>query len=215
MDSSGSTGQGKSKRVPVGHLDEYPDNPRRRNVDVLRESLRINGQYRPLVVQASTMTVLAGNHTLQAARAEGWKSVDCWIVDVDDTQAKRIVLADNRTADIGGYDDTALADLLRDIDGLAGTGYDQDALDDLLASLGQIEETMPESFTGDYAETQAETETRRNTGIPRVSQGYREVILVLKVDQLQMFNERIDELKKAWGTESTSDTVLEAVQRCS
>ena len=61
----------KTEQVPLEKLSPYPYNARRGNVEVIRESLRVNGQYKPIVVQKSTGHVLAGNHTLEAARAEG------------------------------------------------------------------------------------------------------------------------------------------------
>lgn len=124
------------RSVPVGELTPHPDNARTGNVDMIAESLATNGQYRPIVVQRSTMHVLAGNHTLQAALALDWLTIEAVIVDVDDEQAKRILLVDNRANDVASYDDAALADLLRslaDTDGaLLGTGYTADDLADLL-----------------------------------------------------------------------------------
>jgi ParB-like chromosome segregation protein Spo0J len=122
----------KIERVPVDSLTLYPGNPRVGNIDAIAESLRENQQYAPLVVQASTRHVLAGNHTLKAARKLGWAEVDVVLVDVDDPQAARIVLSANRTADLGGYDDDALAQLLASLDGdYAGTGYTPEDLDAL------------------------------------------------------------------------------------
>lgn len=106
-------------------------------MDAIKASVEENGQYKPLVVQKSTMRVLAGNHTLEALKASGATSVPVYLIDVDDERAKRIVLADNRTSDVAAYDDALLAELLKDLQqtkgGLAGTGYDEDALAQLLA----------------------------------------------------------------------------------
>ena len=116
------------ERVQLGKLRPYPGNARRGDVDAIAESLSVNGQFRPLVVQRSTGYVLAGNHTLQAAQRLHWSAVDVTYLDVDDAAARRIVIADNRTADLGGYDDRALLALLRDLgeDSLAGTGYGEE-----------------------------------------------------------------------------------------
>lgn len=125
---------------PVAGLHTYYRNPRQGDLASIRESLRVNGQYRPLVGNRGTHTgrpreVLAGNHTLMAAREEGWSHVVvCW-VDVDDDHAARIVAADNRTADLGDYDEQLLAELLGDLPDLAGTGYDEDDLDRLVRDL--------------------------------------------------------------------------------
>jgi DNA modification methylase len=126
-------------RVPVDTLKCYPGNPRRGNLAAIKESLQTNGQYRPIVVNRRTNEVLAGNHTLRAARELGWAEIAASFVDVDEEAAARIVLVDNRTNDLAGYDSEALAELLGELPELAGTGYDRDDLDALLAELGRAE----------------------------------------------------------------------------
>ena len=59
-------------RVPVASLVPYGANPRHGDVDGIATSLEVNGQYRPIVVRSGTNEVLAGNHTLLAARQPGW-----------------------------------------------------------------------------------------------------------------------------------------------
>ncbi len=135
------------ERHPVGDLRTFHTNPKHGDVEAIAESLRINGQYRPIVVNRGTYTnrpmeVLAGNHTLMAHRllcerhgGETWGEIDCWVIDVDDDQASRIVLADNRTADLGMYDNDILLELLGSLDdeiGLDGTGYTEDYVNALL-----------------------------------------------------------------------------------
>lgn len=103
-----------SMAVPVSELRPYQGNPRRGDIEAIKESLETNGQYRPVVANRRTGEVLAGNHTLQAAKALGWPEIAVTWVDVDEEQAARIVLVDNRTNDLAGYDEAALADLLVD-----------------------------------------------------------------------------------------------------
>jgi hypothetical protein len=90
-------------------------------------------------VQRSSGHVLAGNHTLKAAKALGWKEIAATFVDCDDDRALRILLADNRTNDLATYDDNALADLLKELAtsdlGFIGSGYDGDDLDRILQDL--------------------------------------------------------------------------------
>lgn len=124
---------------PLEALQPYHRNPRRGNVEAIAESLERLGQYRPIVVNVGTHTgrpreVLAGNHTLLAARHLGWEKIDGVTVDVDDDTAARIVVVDNRTADLAENDDEALAALLSDLPDLAGTGYDEGDLEALLTS---------------------------------------------------------------------------------
>jgi len=116
-------------------LTPHPRNPRNGDTDAIGDSIRHNGLYRPLYVQRSTGHVLAGNHTYQAALELGATLLPVLWLDVDDDEATRILLTDNRTADIGQYDDALLLDVLRDIAthdaGLLGTGYTPDDLDHL------------------------------------------------------------------------------------
>ena len=119
--------------VPIDAVSPVKGNPRRGNIEAIAESLDRNGQYRPIVVNKRTQSILAGNHTYAAAKRLGWKRIAVTFVDVDEDDAARIVLADNRTADLGDYDEPALLKILRrfDADGLVGTGYDIDFANDL------------------------------------------------------------------------------------
>ena len=127
----------QTRAVPIRQLHTYARNPRRGHLESIKESLERNGQYRPIVVNRRTMEVLAGNHTLEAAHQLGWDEIAVTFVDADEERAKRIVLADNRTSDLAGYNPEALAELLAELPELSGTGYDEDDLDALLAELGR------------------------------------------------------------------------------
>lgn len=122
-------------RVPIGDLLPYGRNPRRGNVEAIAESLQQNGQYRPVVANRRTSEVLAGNHTLAAARSLGWPELAVTWVDVGDEDAARIALIDNRASDLSEYDDEVLSELLASLPNLAGTGYTDDDLADLLSKV--------------------------------------------------------------------------------
>jgi ParB-like chromosome segregation protein Spo0J len=130
-----------AQMVPIMELREFPNNPRRGDVELLVESLGYHGQYRPIVANRRTSEVLAGWHTLKAARKLGWQMIAVTWVDVDPITAKRIVLADNRLTDLANYDDTALLDLLMMLESLEGTGFNHDDLIKLESIVtGQLEE---------------------------------------------------------------------------
>lgn len=125
-----------TRDLPLDELTPFPGNAKRGDVDAIRASLRRNGQYRSLVVREienGPLIVLAGNHTMRALEAEGHTRARCEIVTCDDATARRINLADNRTAELGTYDDDALAELITALDGdYDGTGYAQDDIDAIL-----------------------------------------------------------------------------------
>lgn len=147
----------KTERVKLDKLQPYPGNARRGNVEVIRESLRVNGQYKPIVVQKDTGYVLAGNHTLEAARAEGWTDLLVSWVECDADTARKINVIDNRSNDIASYDDEMLVELLNDLAGdYTGTGFDplthKQLMDDLMPgmSFGKDKDTpgaVPEETT--------------------------------------------------------------------
>lgn len=96
----------------ISSLKYYPDNPRISDIHKLARSLG-DGQFEPVVVQKSTRYILAGNHRVQAAQEVlGWSHVDAWIIDVDDDQAREIVIKSNRLGEISTYDPVKNAELL-------------------------------------------------------------------------------------------------------
>lgn len=121
-----------TRRVKLSTLRPHPRNARNGDVEAVAESLTVNGQYRPIVVTTDG-TILAGNHTYAAALSLGWDRISVVTVDVapESPEALRIMLADNRTADLGGYDDALLLELLRDLDSLDGSGYVEDDVAEL------------------------------------------------------------------------------------
>lgn len=122
--------------LPIDTVTRHPANPREGDVDAIVESIEANGYIAPVIVQKSTGYILAGNHRYDALLALGSEQIPVIQVDVDDVAAKRYLLADNRTSDLGRYNEQALIDLLLSLQeepgGLLGTGYTQDALESLL-----------------------------------------------------------------------------------
>ena len=114
-----------TEQVDVDELKPHPANPRHGDVAAIRDSLQANGQYRPIVVNSKTHEILAGNHTFKAAKSLGWKTISVTWVEADEDEALRILLADNRTSDLGSYDDNMLVELLSSLPDLQGTGYDE------------------------------------------------------------------------------------------
>ena len=125
-----------TRDIPLDQLTKFPGNARRGSVDQIRASIRRTGQYRSLVVRqhGDSLTILAGNHTRDALKAEGHTTARCEVITCDDDEARRINLADNRIAELGTYDEDALAELLSYLDGdYDGTGYTQEDVDALIA----------------------------------------------------------------------------------
>lgn len=149
----------------VDTLNLLDGNPRVGDVDAVAASLRRFGQRKPIVATRSDRVVVAGNHTLQAARQLGWDEVAVVFVDDDEDTARAFALADNRTAELGHYDDENLAAMIAavreaDEELLADTGWDAETVAALLAEVPELvddadpddvppEPEVPKTVTGD------------------------------------------------------------------
>ena len=124
--------------VDVRSLKPHPKNANRSDAGLIAESIETNGWYGQIIAQRSTGHILVGHHRLQAAQQLGATEVPVTWVDVDNTRALKIMLADNATAAAAHRDEQALADLLSELqltDTLTGTGYADADLDALLTSI--------------------------------------------------------------------------------
>lgn len=152
------SGIGQLETVHTKDLNVYYKNARRGDVDLIMESMKHNGVYKPLVVNRGTKTgrpneVLCGNHSLMAIRRladenpqdKRWQTVDVYVIDVDEDQAKRTVLIDNKANDQSTYDVEELVNLLTELPNLDATGFTRDEVDDLLETLDALDdEDIPE-----------------------------------------------------------------------
>lgn len=106
------------ERVPLDTINEAEVNPNKhpeRNIAAIRTSLEQFGQVEPLVVRLANREVIGGNGRLQTMREMGWTEADVVFVDVDDTQAKAMGLALNRTGQLAEWDFEELAGLMREL----------------------------------------------------------------------------------------------------
>lgn len=110
-------------------LTPHPQNANHGDVNAIAESLTTHGQYRPVVVNQHSI-ILAGHHVVEGAKQLGWNEVRIERIEADEATSLKILLADNRIAELGdGLDPDALLAILEQLDGdLTGTGYDDDYL---------------------------------------------------------------------------------------
>jgi len=119
------------EEVSIKDLKTHPANPRRGDLRSISESIKAHGFYGSLVVNKRTSHILAGNHRYIAATQLGFPTVPVTWVDIDEAQELKILAADNRTSELGTFDDDLLSNLLESIgDDLLGTGYELPEFDD-------------------------------------------------------------------------------------
>jgi hypothetical protein len=129
--------------TPVEELIPHPANARKHLDTAIDESIAQNGFYKPVVASSITGHILAGNGTVERAKAAGMKLLPVyWLNGLTEAEERKILLSDNRTSDLSpGYNETALAELLTRIQtesngSLDGTGYSQEAFDAVVAAAG-------------------------------------------------------------------------------
>jgi ParB-like chromosome segregation protein Spo0J len=113
-----------------------PANARRHpepNLEAIKGSLAIYGQRKPIVANRRTRTVIAGNGTLEAARALGWTHIAAVFTDDDPVTAVGYAIADNRTAELAEWDAEALDRLLGEV------RVDDERLQQMFADLAEAE----------------------------------------------------------------------------
>jgi DNA modification methylase len=149
--------------VDISMVRTLEKNPRRGEVKAIMRSLDKFGQRKAIVAKRDG-EVIAGNHTLMAARELGWTEIAVVFTDDDSQTAKAFALADNRTGDLGTYDDEILAELLVEVSDdpelLLATGYTPEDVDALLASV-DIEDTTTDGTDDTEAPTSAPAKTIR------------------------------------------------------
>jgi ParB-like chromosome segregation protein Spo0J len=147
--------------VALDDLVPDPANARthdQRNLDAIRGSLARFGQVEPIVVQRGTRRIVGGHGRVEALRALGETHAAVVEVELDSTEATALAIALNRTAELAGWDDAALAALLESLPGdLADVaGFSEAELGALLDAL----RPDPQVVEDDVPEPLAEAVTR-------------------------------------------------------
>ncbi len=137
--------------VEVDTLRPFYMNARHGDHVKLRASLAKTGQYKRLTVNRGTKTgrpreILAGNNTWACATDLGWPTIDIEWVDVDDQEANRINIVDNRLNDLATYDTDVQAEQLSMLDDdYEGSGWTEDEVEKFLTPPDMDEPEEPDS----------------------------------------------------------------------
>jgi len=188
-------------------LRDHPANPRRGDDAVVAGSVAANGFYGAIVAQEHTGYILAG-HTRRRVLAEAGQVTGpvLW-VDVDDETAKRILLADNRTAELASWDDEALVELLAaqaaTAEGLAGTGFTAEALAALSAELADVPQQV--------ADAPDPAARRKQMLASYEDNAMRQVVLVYPAGEYDGLVLRLEELREAWALPSFAAVVARLI----
>ena len=155
----------KSLAVSIDSLHGFVGNPRKGDVDAVAASLARFGQRKPIVARRDDGTIIAGNHTWQAAKKLGWKEIAVAFVGDDDVTAQAYALADNRTAELGSYDEELLLQMIQDIQKideslLNDTGWARKDYEQLVEKLGIVDQQDVDSAFDNLLQGEREDATQ-------------------------------------------------------
>lgn len=149
----------KLEYMSLSALRRARRNPKDHDLGQLGRSMNRWGYTNPVMIDERTGRLVAGHgrlDELQSRKARGEappsrikEEGGDWFLPVirgmefrSDEDAEGYVIADNRHVELGGWNDTGLAEVLADLaaaDALEGVGFDEDEVDALLASLNESE----------------------------------------------------------------------------
>ena len=205
-------------QVPIDSVKPHPDNDNEGDVEFIKESIKANGMYAPIVIQASTRHIVKGNHTWLACLALEYPTIAAVELDITDDQALAIMEMDNESSRRSTFNAEVRRKNLKRLAKATGVmeylplfaewSQDQrEAMDGATAIDAQA--------TGNYAET-PEQYAARAAHEPKQSstsaQGFKEVVLMFKQDDYVAFQARCEEVKKAAKLHSNTDVVNKAVK---
>jgi hypothetical protein len=186
-------------------LAEHPDNPNEGDDTALSEAMDSVGFYGAIVVQQSTNRILAGHTRRRVLLDSGETRGPVILLDVDDDAALRILLGDNRLAQLAIWNDAKLLATLDKLGGatnpaaLLGTGFTVDMMAALNADLTVAEPTKQHPTERGYiADRYAATD-------------FRQVTLVMQRAEYEQLVVRLEELRAAWAAKDYAAVVVRLV----
>lgn len=135
-------------------LKPYENNPRKNDeaVEYVANSIKEFGFKQPIVIDNNGV-IVAGHTRYRAAQQLKLKTVPCVIADdLTEEQIKAYRLADNKTAEIAGWDfpllDMELADISMDMEQFGFKDFDHSDIDDFFKDAEEVEkEEQPHIIT--------------------------------------------------------------------
>lgn len=133
--------------TPLDRVRPHPRNDHEGDVGQLAHQLQTHGQHKPILVQASTGYIVAGNHRWMAATMLGWDELAMVFLDLSDAEAEELLVSDNYAAELAEDDPEGLERILTRLHAegrIERAGYTPGDLDDLrtlrlLAERGPLE----------------------------------------------------------------------------
>lgn len=193
-----------------------PKNPRTHSEDnlaTIEASLRAHGQVEPVLIQKSTNRIIAGHGRVEALRRMGEQTVEVIRLDVSDQDADKLAVRLNRSAELAGWDENILGDLLRSFgDDAVNFGWADDDLTKLVATVDDGTEFLDQLANQPVDEP---VKTPAIVAAPDTSREFGEfvdfVVPVTVAERVEI-QRVLAAAKKALGVETTREALLGVVR---
>ena len=133
------------KQIAISDLTPADYNPRKdlqpgdTDYEKLRRSLTEFGYVEPVIWNKTTGNIVGGHQRLKVLADLGYKTVDCVVVELDETREKALNVVLNKIS--GDWDNSKLALLIADLDAsdfeVELTGFDESEIQQLIGSLDE------------------------------------------------------------------------------
>lgn len=227
----------ESKTISIKDLNHDSTNPRDHssiaNRRAVRSSLEAHGQVVPILVQAGTNRIIHGNLRVETMREMGMDEAECWVIDADELEIKRLAITLNKTGELASWNEDVLASQLSDLNAmipdfdLEDLGFDSSILDSL------VEEQSSDPFGGeevndDYFSDDSDFSSEFDEAVEMDGDGEDSydapaspsnpesvvIQLFIKPEDQEQFTSSIQSLADHWGLTSTSEVIMKAVDEC-
>lgn len=173
MTKKKGTGEAAAEYVSIDSLVPWDRNPRKNDAAIpeVAKSIQRFGFGSPIVARLADRRIIAGHTRWAAAKSLGLSEVPVRFLDLSESEATALALADNRLGEIADWNDAELVESLRalqasDVD-LSDLGWDDAALAEMLAdptldpsaAFGRLPNGAPEMVNMNFTLSRSQRET--------------------------------------------------------
>ncbi len=147
------------EKIPVDKINPAKYNPRQDlkpgdpEYEKLKRSITEYGYVEPIIWNKRTGNIVSGHQRYKILAGQGYKKIDCVVVDLDDSKEKALNVTMNKVS--GTWDEPLLIELLKDLEtsdiDISLTGFDMDEVEALLKTELSSSEVEEDEFDAEEA----------------------------------------------------------------
>lgn len=114
----------------------------RKNIEAIKNSIKIFNQYSPLVVNKDNFEILKGVGTYLAMKQLNMQQCFVYFVDLEEKQQNQLIVLDNRTSELSEIDNKAVEKILYDLNQNEAlfTGFSEKQIQNIMNSQTTLKE---------------------------------------------------------------------------